>query len=98
MANLLASTVSDTSIKTATARCRSGLGDPAPASGGCVTAPPESSESGPAASPPKAPEEEPEVARRLRAQYAEISQLAGGLAHEIKNPLSTVSLNLDLLA
>ncbi len=31
-------------------------------------------------------------------QYAEISQLAGGLAHEIRNPLSTVSLNLDLLA
>ncbi len=33
----------------------------------------------------------------LRAQYAEIAQLAGGLAHEIKNPLSTMSLNLDLL-
>ena len=32
------------------------------------------------------------------AQYAEISQLAGGLAHEIRNPLSTLSLNLDLLA
>src|SRR4051812_36348626 len=36
--------------------------------------------------------------RRLRAQYAEIAQLAGGLAHEIRNPLSTMSLNLDLLA
>ena len=35
--------------------------------------------------------------RQLRAQYAEITQLAGGLAHEIKNPLSTMSLNLDLL-
>ncbi len=35
--------------------------------------------------------------RRLRAQYAEIAQLAGGLAHEIKNPLSTMGLNLDLL-
>jgi two-component system sensor histidine kinase HydH len=35
--------------------------------------------------------------RRLRAQYAEIARLAGGLAHEIKNPLSTMSLNLDLL-
>ena len=35
--------------------------------------------------------------RQLRAQYAEIAQLAGGLAHEIKNPLSTMSLNLDLL-
>jgi two-component system, NtrC family, sensor histidine kinase HydH len=39
-----------------------------------------------------------EVNRRLRDQYAEISQLAGGLAHEIRNPLSTLSLNLDLLA
>jgi signal transduction histidine kinase len=37
------------------------------------------------------------VAQRLLAQYAEISQLAGGLAHEIRNPLSTLSLNLDLL-
>jgi two-component system sensor histidine kinase HydH len=45
-----------------------------------------------------AAEEEPDVTRRLRAQYTEISQLAGGLAHEIRNPLSTVSLNLDLLA
>ena len=43
-------------------------------------------------------DDEPEVTRRLRAQYAEISQLAGGLAHEIRNPLSTLSLNLDLLA
>jgi two-component system, NtrC family, sensor histidine kinase HydH len=36
--------------------------------------------------------------RRLREQYAEIAQLAGGLAHEIRNPLSTMCLNLDLLA
>lgn len=43
-------------------------------------------------------EDEPDITRRLRAQYTEISQLAGGLAHEIRNPLSTVSLNLDLLA
>src|SRR4051794_18038065 len=42
--------------------------------------------------------DEHEVNRRLRAQYAEIAQLAGGLAHEIRNPLSTMSLNLDLLA
>ncbi len=47
---------------------------------------------------PPQPDDEPEITRRLRAQYAEISQLAGGLAHEIRNPLSTVSLNLDLLA
>ncbi len=39
-----------------------------------------------------------ELNRRLRAQYAEIAQLAGGLAHEIRNPLSTMWLNLDLLA
>jgi two-component system sensor histidine kinase HydH len=34
---------------------------------------------------------------RLVAQFAEIAALAGGLAHEIKNPLSTISLNLELL-
>ena len=33
----------------------------------------------------------------MLAQYAEIARLAGGLAHEIRNPLSTISLNLDLL-
>jgi two-component system, NtrC family, sensor histidine kinase HydH len=49
-------------------------------------------------SPPGPADLEPETTRRLRAQYAEISQLAGGLAHEIRNPLSTLSLNLDLLA
>jgi signal transduction histidine kinase len=38
------------------------------------------------------------VSRRLRQRNLEISQLAGGLAHEIRNPLSTLSLNLDLLA
>lgn len=35
--------------------------------------------------------------QRLLAQYAEIATLAGGLAHEIRNPLSTISLNLELL-
>jgi two-component system, NtrC family, sensor histidine kinase HydH len=35
--------------------------------------------------------------RKLRAQYAEIAQLAGGLAHEIRNPLSTLQLNMQLL-
>lgn len=35
--------------------------------------------------------------QRLLAQYTEIASLAGGLAHEIRNPLSTISLNLDLL-
>ncbi len=41
--------------------------------------------------------EDTAINRRLRAQYAEIAQLAGGLAHEIRNPLSTMSLNLELL-
>ncbi|GAB4155813.1 MAG: HAMP domain-containing sensor histidine kinase [Planctomycetaceae bacterium] len=35
---------------------------------------------------------------RFRAQYSEIASLAGGLAHEIKNPLSTISMNLELMA
>ena len=34
---------------------------------------------------------------RLQSQYAEIASLAGGLALEIRNPLSTIALNLDLL-
>lgn len=45
-----------------------------------------------------APRSTEEDNRRLRERYAEIAQLAGGLAHEIRNPLSTMSLNLDLLA
>lgn len=40
---------------------------------------------------------EDEERQRLLAQYAEIATLAGGLAHEIKNPLSTISMNLELL-
>jgi signal transduction histidine kinase len=39
-----------------------------------------------------------EVNRKLVAQYREIAALAGGLAHEIKNPLSTIGLNMELLA
>src|SRR5262245_37137879 len=39
-----------------------------------------------------------EERQRLIARFAEIAALAGGLAHEIKNPLSTISLNLELLA
>ncbi|MFM8218632.1 MAG: sensor histidine kinase [Planctomycetaceae bacterium] len=38
-----------------------------------------------------------EERQRYAAQYAEIATLAGGLAHEIRNPLSTISLNLELL-
>src|SRR5437899_4572496 len=37
--------------------------------------------------------------RAIQAErLAEIGSLTGGLAHEIKNPLSTVQLNLQLLA
>jgi two-component system, NtrC family, sensor histidine kinase HydH len=36
--------------------------------------------------------------RKLVDQYTEIARLAGGLAHEIKNPLSTIRLNMELLA
>jgi len=39
-----------------------------------------------------------EVVQRLMDQYTEIARLAGGLAHEIKNPLSTIRLNMELLA
>jgi len=39
-----------------------------------------------------------EVNKKLVAQYTEIAVLAGGLAHEIKNPLSTICLNMELLA
>ncbi len=44
---------------------------------------------------PPSPEE---VNRRLVEQYTEIAALAGALAHEIKNPLSTIRLNMELLA
>jgi signal transduction histidine kinase len=33
-----------------------------------------------------------------REQLAELSEATGGLAHEIRNPLSTLKVNLDLLA
>jgi len=47
---------------------------------------------------PVGPPDQAEVNRRLVDQYTEIATLAGGLAHEIKNPLSTIRLNLELLA
>jgi signal transduction histidine kinase len=35
--------------------------------------------------------------KQLIQQYNEIAQLAGALAHEIKNPLSVIRMNVDLL-
>ena len=40
----------------------------------------------------------PHIAGDDRARSTELAALAGGLAHEIKNPLSTIGLNLELLA
>ena len=34
----------------------------------------------------------------LRGQYAELAELFGSLAHEIKNPLSVIRMNMELLA
>lgn len=34
---------------------------------------------------------------QLLAQYSELAELAGALAHEIKNPLSVIRMNVDLL-
>ena len=39
-----------------------------------------------------------EINQWLVDQYTEIARLAGGLAHEIKNPLSTIRMNMELLA
>lgn len=33
-----------------------------------------------------------------RSQYEELAELAGSLAHEIKNPLSIIHMNIDLLS
>ncbi len=34
----------------------------------------------------------------IRARYEELAELAGSLAHEIKNPLSVIHMNIDLLS
>lgn len=47
-------------------------------------------------SEPRDPKAPPTV-ESARAQVAFLSRLAGGLAHEIKNPLSTMAINLTLL-
>lgn len=43
------------------------------------------------------PDENDLERERLKASYAEIAALAGGLAHEIRNPLGTISMNLELM-
>jgi len=45
----------------------------------------------------ESPQEVREDRDRFERQYNEIAALAGGLAHEIRNPLSTIGLNLELL-
>ena len=94
MANVVPTAVSESQINTP--KPPSASVAPGSAGRGFALAP--SSPLTPAYEPSVAEDEEPEITKRLRAQYAEISQLAGGLAHEIRNPLSTLSLNLDLLA
>jgi signal transduction histidine kinase len=39
-----------------------------------------------------------EIVQRLRTRYDELAELSGSLAHEIKNPLSVIRMNMDLLA
>jgi signal transduction histidine kinase len=49
-------------------------------------------------SPTTSNEQTSQAVQRLMDQYTEIARLAGGLAHEIKNPLSTIRFNMQLLA
>jgi two-component system sensor histidine kinase HydH len=94
MANVVPTTISERQIEPRSEPCADGIAG-ASARGGVFAL---SEGRVNAIQPPLAADEEPEITKRLRAQYAEISELAGGLAHEIRNPLSTLSLNLDLLA
>lgn len=48
--------------------------------------------------PPSNNEQTSQAVQRLMDQYTQIARLAGALAHEIKNPLSTIRLNMELLA
>lgn len=38
-----------------------------------------------------------EYVERMRKQYQELAELAGSLAHEIRNPLSVIRMNIELL-
>ncbi|HUE72514.1 MAG TPA: ATP-binding protein [Pirellulaceae bacterium] len=44
------------------------------------------------------PSQNGESLERLRTNYDELAALAGSLAHEIKNPLSVIRMNMELLA
>lgn len=44
------------------------------------------------------PSQNGESLERLRSSYDELAALAGSLAHEIKNPLSVIRMNMELLA
>ena len=48
--------------------------------------------------PPTSTEQTSQAVQKLMDQYTEIARLAGALAHEIRNPLSTIRLNMELLA
>ena len=42
-------------------------------------------------------QDQSETVDDLRRRYAELAALAGELAHEIKNPLSVIRMNMELL-
>ncbi|MGI9427769.1 MAG: two-component system sensor histidine kinase NtrB [Bythopirellula sp.] len=52
----------------------------------------------PSEPPTSSTEQTSQAVQKLMDQYTEIARLAGALAHEIKNPLSTIRLNMELLA
>lgn len=47
---------------------------------------------------PEQPLDNTGSAEEVRRQYNELAELAGSLAHEIKNPLSVIHMNVDLLS
>src|SRR5208283_5615746 len=100
MANPVASTVADSSLDASGGAMSSPPSGHARSQSTSTTHPTMTRQHGPegdAGNIADAAPAEHDITRRLRAQNAELSQLAGGLAHEIRNPLSTLSLNLDLL-